>query len=289
MARFPVLLLIALVGLLAACSQATPPTAEPLQVVNHVPGAGATDVPVDVAVVVEFDGPLDADELFKPIRVTNGGAVVEGALSYDQGSNALVFVPEADLDHGAEYEVTVSATVTGLSGASLRDAVTWTFTTVAADDSGSGGEPGDEVEEDDVPEAPGLPGGDDGSDVLPPRDQPESIFPGILTVSPKPWTYAARDTSVEVVFNKEFDDQVLRDGVRVKVFSTFTGFIYALIGLDLGSKSGHLSADGDTVTFTPHKRLSGDMWHWVFLSVDVKDDDGNRLKDRGYWVFKTVR
>jgi len=31
------------------------------------------------------------------------------------------------------------------------------------------------------------------------------------------------------------------------------------------------------------------MWHWVFLSVDVKDDDGNRLKDRGYWVFKTVR
>ena len=68
-----------------------------------------------------------------------------------------------------------------------------------------------------------------------------------------------------------------------------TGFIYALIGLDLGSKSGHLSADGDTVTFTPHKRLSGDMWHWVFLSVDVKDDDGNRLKDRGYWVFKTVR
>ena len=141
--------------------------------------------------------------------------------------------------------------------------------------------PGDEVPEDELPDPqPGLPS----------PDETDVVLPGVVSVSPKPWTRASTDTTVEVVFNKEFDNSALEAGVDIKAYPLVAGFFRALFGPKVpGSISGTMIADGDTVTLSFDELLANDEWYWVFLDIDLEDGVGNQLTGSGNWLFKTLR
>lgn len=288
MKRFPLLLLVALGAILAACSPAGTEAPTALQVKRILPASGAVDVPVDTVVVVEFTGRLDTANLNDFIALVADDQAVSGTYQYDEDAMSLMFIPDAELAHSTEYSVEVTDWVRGLSGATLARAVVWSFTTVeeSQNDGNDGGDetpvdetPGEKVPEDELPEPePGMPS----------PDETEIVLPGVVSVNPMPWTRATRDTTVDVIFTKDFDDGVLEDGVEIKVYSLFWGALRAWLGWDIGSQSGTLSGAGDTATSTFNRTLNGGAWYWVFLEIDLEDDVGNPLQGKANWLFKTV-
>lgn len=286
MKRFSLLLLVLVGALLTACStpgSTNDPT--PLHVKRILPQAGATNVPVDTIVMAEFTGQLNTQNLGDPVVLKAGDDVITGTYQYDAETMTLLFVPDSHLEYETEYVVELADTVTSQSGASLARAVEWTFTTAKGESTGGGGtppkdeKPGEEVPKEELPKPePGMPD----------PEEKEIVLPGVVSVSPMPWTRAARDTTVDVVFTKEFDAGVLEQGVDVKVYPLFTGLLRAWFGWDIGRQSGKLIGNGDTATFQFNKRLSGNSWYWVFLSIDLEDEVGNPLKGSANWLFKSV-
>lgn len=286
MKRFPFLVLLLLGSLLAACSTpggAGDPT--PLHMKRLLPPAGATNVPVATFVMAEFTGQLETQNLGDPLVLKAGDEVVTGTYKYDPETMTLLFMPDAELAYETTYAVELSDTLKAQGGATLARSVEWTFTTAKGESTGGGGTPpGDEKPGEEVPKEE-LPKPEPG---MPDPEEKEIVLPGVVSVSPAPWTRAARGTSVDIVFNKEFGAGVLEEGVDVKVYSLLGGLFRVWFGWDLFRQSGKLIGDGKTATFEFNKRLSGNSWYWVFLSIDLEDDVGNPLKGSANWLFKSV-
>lgn len=288
MKRLPLLLLVLLGAVLAACSPAGTEVPVTLQVKRILPALGAVDVPVDTVIVVEFTGQLDTARLTDSIVLVAYEQEVSGSYHYDEDGMTLMFIPDTELAHGTKYSVEVTDWVRGLSGATLARAVEWSFTTADASENGGndGGDdtpvhetPGEKVPEDELPEPePGMPS----------PEETEIVLPGVVSVNPMPWTRATRDTTVDVLFTKEFNAGLLEDGVEIKVYSLFWGALRAWLGVDIGSQSGTLTGAGDTATYTFNRTLNGQAWYWVFLEIDLEDDAGNPLRGKASWLFKTI-
>src|SRR5690606_14339940 len=279
-------------AVLAACSQSQPPTA-PLSVTEHFPAVDATDVPVDAVVAVAFDSDLDEASFFKPLLLTAEDGTVNGEVTYDANRRSLILFPESELNAETMYTVTVAETVRGISGGYLGDAVTWSFTTEAAstggDDGGGDGDsetPGEPVGDDELPTEDEVPGGSDNPN-LPPRDETEIVLPGVLSVSPMPWTRAERTTTVDITFEGDFADGALSNGVKIAVYPIWLGLFRAW-GLDFGGIDGVLTEDGNVVTFRADKKFKNLRWYWVYQDIDVNDEHGNELHGSADWLFKTI-
>lgn len=286
-------------ALLAACSQTTPPTRANLYVTNQFPAVDATNVPVDTAVMVGFDGDLDEGSLLQPIVLSSESGAVSGEFFYDTDSRTLMLMPEAELANDTEYTATVAESIRGVAGAVLDGAVSWSFTTEPAATGGGDGDgdgdgegepaPGDQIPDD---EGPTDEDGDDqsGNPYVPPRDETEIVLPGVLSVSPKPWTYASRGTSVDITFEGDFAAGALEEGVNVRVFEFWRGLLYAISKgkLNFGSEKGVMSEDGNVATFTPNGNLKADKYYWIFLNIDVEDEHDNLLEGHANWLFKTL-
>lgn len=98
----------------------------PPEVLSVTPEDGATEVPVDTTISVEFSEEMDR-------------ASVEGAFSLApevQGNftwegNSPTFALATDLEYGTKYTVTVSTTAKDKAGNTLAGAYTWSFNTLA--------------------------------------------------------------------------------------------------------------------------------------------------------------
>jgi len=83
-------------------------------VVSHTPAAGAVDIPLDTAVVLYWSIPMELDTVF---TVESPNGPVAGSFTYDEVAHSVTFLPNADLDPGTTYLVTISGAVSvGISG-----------------------------------------------------------------------------------------------------------------------------------------------------------------------------
>ena len=106
----------------------TPPT-----ISTRNPAADATDVAADTDVEVGFSEPMNPatiDGTSFRLRKQGAGADVPASVSY-AGATATLD-PNADLDPGAVYEVTVAGSVEDTAGNPLGADDTWSFTTANA-------------------------------------------------------------------------------------------------------------------------------------------------------------
>ena len=106
----------------------TPPT-----ISTRNPAADATDVAADTDVEVGFSEPMNPatiDGTSFRLHKQGAGADVPASVSY-AGATATLD-PNADLDPGAVYEVTVAGSVEDTAGNPLGDDDTWSFTTANA-------------------------------------------------------------------------------------------------------------------------------------------------------------
>ncbi len=109
----------------------TPPTAT-----AFVPEAGAVDVPVDTAVRLTFNEPLNPATLNATTFTLRDAAnnLVPATVTYDSGSNTAILTPDAALDSETTYTATALGGTLGLTdtaGNPLAANITWAFTTAA--------------------------------------------------------------------------------------------------------------------------------------------------------------
>lgn len=139
MRRFGLAALLAL--LLAACGT-QPEVGSWLGSVTFHPEADAVDVPVDTDISVTYDfsqGDLeDAVLSFNVVAQETesaglASAQVSGETMMDAEAGQVTFVPDAPLDHGTTYGVTVQGDVTLETGEELGGEAFWSFTTDEAE------------------------------------------------------------------------------------------------------------------------------------------------------------
>ncbi len=113
-----------------SASFTTAATAPP-EVDARTPDGGATAVPVDAAVRVRFDRPLDPatldDETFT-LR-TAAGAAVPAALTYEAATRTAVLTPSASLAATSTYRAEVTTGVRAADGTAKSATESWTFQT----------------------------------------------------------------------------------------------------------------------------------------------------------------
>ncbi|TLN18881.1 hypothetical protein FDZ74_06505, partial [bacterium] len=114
-------------GFTTGALDVTPPT-----ITGRIPAPDATGVSINSAVTVTFSEELATGSLNLSHFVLSGpgAVVVPAALSYDAATYAVTLTPEANLQYGTAYSVTVTANTTDYAGNPLGivDDV-WTFTT----------------------------------------------------------------------------------------------------------------------------------------------------------------
>lgn len=302
MARLPLLLLLSLSTLLAACSRNEPPAQ--LSLLAVYPANGATDVPVDVQVRATFDGSTEGAKALAGLRVTLGDQNVAGALSYDDAE--LVFTPAAALQHGTLYSVTLPQSV-NVSSADLGEGVTWSFATAAAKagdphDGGDEGEPtdtdGDGTPDDEDPDidGDGLDNGDDGDPMDPDTDgdgiddgELVASLDGVLAIGPAPGSRTSNRTQVTIALDRAIDPATLEDGT-IRVYTLPDGNPLMEGQEPMGAPlAGSLAYDEatSTLTFTFTELLKlAPPWYWVVLELDVADLEGGDVPAGAYWRYK---
>ena len=101
-------------------------------ITQRTPAPNATDVPRNTNVDVQFSEPMNPatiDSSTVRLRKQGAGSDVPASVSY--AGNTATIDPNADLDPGAVYNVTVAGTVTDANGIPLGADDTWSFTTAS--------------------------------------------------------------------------------------------------------------------------------------------------------------
>jgi len=95
------------------------------------PAAGQTEVPLETAIRVVFNTPMDQDITGSAFGVIGAnGENVPGVLTWQDNGATLVFTPTLTLDLGVKYTVQVGARARAATSAPLENPQVWTFTTV---------------------------------------------------------------------------------------------------------------------------------------------------------------
>src|SRR6056297_3365473 len=127
------------------------------------------------------------------------------------------------------------------------------------------------------------------NDGIPDGEDVDVDVPGVVSVSPAPWSTAARSTDVRVRFDEPIDPATFDPGT-IRVYS---GFLPGLFEIWIGGSGidGTFAYDEATqeAVFTPAAPLRADEWHWVVLDLNVADLAGNVFAGEGVWLFATDR
>ena len=110
-----------------AGADATAPTVTAVSPTNLAIG-----VSVNSVVTVTFSEGMDPTTITGTtfnLKVTAGGAVVAGSVSYNSATNVATFTPTASLTSNTNYTVTVTTGVKDLAGNAMAAQFTSTFTT----------------------------------------------------------------------------------------------------------------------------------------------------------------
>ncbi len=93
------------------------------------PADGATDVPVNALIMLEFDEPLQSVNVLEGIQVLADGEVVSGSLALSNGNRRVTFTSGAAFVPTTTHTVTVTTTITDLAGNPLDNPGSLSFTT----------------------------------------------------------------------------------------------------------------------------------------------------------------
>ena len=127
------------------------------------------------------------------------------------------------------------------------------------------------------------------NDGIPDGEDVDVDVPGVVSVSPAPWSTAARSTDIRVRFDEPIDPATF-DAGTIRVYS---GFLPGLFEIWIGGPGidGTFAYDEamQEAVFTPATPLKADEWHWVVLDLNVADLAGNVFAGEGTWLFATER
>ncbi len=95
------------------------------------PAAGQTGVPLETAIRVVFNTPMDQDITGSVFSVTGAHSEsVPGVVTWEDNGALLVFTPALTLNLGVKYTVQIGARARAATSAPLANPQVWTFTTV---------------------------------------------------------------------------------------------------------------------------------------------------------------
>ena len=127
-------------------------------------------------------------------------------------------------------------------------------------------------------------------DGVPDGEDVDVDVPGVVSVSPAPWSTAARSTDIRVRFDEPIDPATFDPGT-IRVYSGFLSGLFEVFFFGGPGIDGAFAYDEATqeAVFTPAAPLKADEWHWVVLDLDVSDLAGNVFAGEGVWLFATDR
>lgn len=98
------------------------------QVILTVPANGSVNVPAQQVIRVTFSEPIDRNTVDGTSFQVSQGAVVAGALSFENGDRTVVFTPAMDLQNvGVPVQVDITTAITDLGGTALSAAFVLSF------------------------------------------------------------------------------------------------------------------------------------------------------------------
>jgi hypothetical protein len=104
-------------------------------VISTVPVNLAIGVPVNQALSATFNEAMDPASINSAtftLKVTTGGATVNGVITYVPAGSVATFTPNAPLLYNTNYTASITAGAEDLNDDAFVTAYTWTFTTAAA-------------------------------------------------------------------------------------------------------------------------------------------------------------
>ncbi len=102
----------------------------PPQIILTNPLNGTVDVPLNTKITVMFSEPIDKttlnSETFKIVNIS-GSATISGEIIYNE--NTATFIPQNNMSYNTQYTATLTTEIKDLSGNSLLESYSWSFTT----------------------------------------------------------------------------------------------------------------------------------------------------------------
>jgi len=99
------------------------------------PSNGATGVPLNSLVVLEFDEPIDEISALTGLQVQLAGAPISGAIALSDGNKRVTFTPTLPLVANSTYSVVTTGRLTDFAGNPLSNPDSSFFTSGAASDT----------------------------------------------------------------------------------------------------------------------------------------------------------
>ncbi len=116
-------------------SFATAPALPPTPTVTAVtPTSGSTGVVISTPLTATFSQPMSAPTIIASTFTLSvqGGAAVQGTVSYNSATSVATFTPAANLAYNTTYTATITTGATSTTGIALAANYTWSFTTAQA-------------------------------------------------------------------------------------------------------------------------------------------------------------
>jgi hypothetical protein len=111
-----------------------PDTTAP-QVLGMSPSIGATSVPLNTLIVLQFTKPLDVLNVSNGLQVESGGQLVAGGIALSNSNQQLTFTPVGGLAASTSYTVVTTSQITDVGGLGLANPGTFSLTTGAIADA----------------------------------------------------------------------------------------------------------------------------------------------------------
>jgi RHS repeat-associated protein len=112
----------------------TADTTDP-QMLGMSPSNGATAVPLNALITLDFSKPIDVISVSNGLQVESGGQPVSGAIALSNSDQLVTFTPQGGLAPNATYTVVISSQITDVGGLALSNPGTFSLTTGAASDT----------------------------------------------------------------------------------------------------------------------------------------------------------
>jgi hypothetical protein len=221
------------------------------------PADGATGIPTDSVIVLQFNEPLNIVSASSEIQVFVSGQLVPGVIAVSDANRLATFTPAAPLAANTLHTVTVGPGVTDLGGNVIDNPGSFSFQT---------------------------------------SDTPDPTQPTVLSVSPDNLTTGVPvNTAVQVQFNKPVDPLTVNGATLQVIPTALLGgggvpeiatirAITVVNGSVANGLPGSLafSADGKSVTFSPTVLLAPGTSYTVLVSNAITD-----LAGRGFVSFQS--
>ena len=105
------------------------------QMLGMSPTNGATAVPLNALIVLEFSKPLDVMSVSNGLQVESGGQPVAGAIALSNSNQQITFTPLSALAANTTYSVVTTSQITDIGGLALANPGTFSLTTGTITDS----------------------------------------------------------------------------------------------------------------------------------------------------------